>query len=116
MFLSLGLTAGALLNERGGGRWMFTLIGLVLFGAAAPYLAAGAAVRRLPARWAVAVGVAVCVFGVADAAMRTQAFYFPESDSDGAMALWLPIASLAAIPLTALICHPLIRFFSRSVE
>src|SRR5262245_7393248 len=95
MVLSAAITAVQIAQDRGGGRFLLTLIAAVMAACVAPYLGALAAMRRLPARWALAVGLAACMFGAVDVAVRTQAFNFPTVQSNGSMALWLPIYSLA---------------------
>jgi hypothetical protein len=112
--LSLAITLIQLAQDRGGGDMFFTLLGLVLALNVAPYLGSIAAMKRLPVRWGLAVGVAACLFGLADVGIRMQAFNFPTETSDGRMALWLPIYAVAAIPLLALICYAGIAVFSRT--
>ena len=112
LVLSLAITLIQLAQDRGGGNMFFTLLGLVLALNVAPYLGSIAAMKRLPVRWGLAVGVAACLFGVADVGVRMQAFNFPTENSDGRMALWLPIYAVAAIPLLTLLCYPVIAAFS----
>lgn len=104
-FLSLLVTLIALGDDRGGGDYLFTLMALVLWGAAGPYLLALAAVRRLRPAWSHAVAIGTALFGVIDVPVRMQAFYFPTDRSGGAMALWLPVSSLVLIPLFAALAH-----------
>jgi hypothetical protein len=101
MVLSLAITGVALIGDRGGGRWFFTLLGFTIAINLAPYLLSLAAMRRLPRRWGLALGTAACLFGVADVAVRMQAFNFPTPRSDAGMAFWLPVFSVVAIPLLA---------------
>lgn len=103
--LNVGMTVVVLAGDRGGGRFALTLAALVLAITAAPYLGVVAAMRRLSPRWAVAVGTAASLFGAADAALRMQALYFPTSTSDGAIAIWLPVSSLIAIPALAVVSY-----------
>lgn len=105
MALSAGITAMNIVQAGGGGRFLLTLIAAVMVASVAPYLGALAAMRRLPLRWGLAVGIAACVFGAVDVAVRTQAFNFPTERSDGSMALWLPIYSLVAIPVMAVLSY-----------
>ena len=98
LILAVGLTATAVVTQGGGGRFALTLAALVLLLAAVPYLAAKAVMRRFPERWAMAVGIATCLFGVSDVFFRMRAFFFPVSPLDGAMAIWIPLYSLAVIP------------------
>src|SRR5688572_20768401 len=104
MGLSVAITAAELARETASD-YLFTLIALILLGAAAPYLAGMTAMKRLSARWSRAIGIALCLFGAVDVTWRMQAFFFPTGGSDGAMALWLPIGGMGAIPLTAVIAH-----------
>ena len=103
MALSVVITVVQILQDGGGGRFLFTLVAAVLAGCIAPYVGVRAAMHRLPARWALAVGVAGLVYGAVDVAVRTQAFNFPTERSDGAMALWLPLYSVAAIPVVTVL-------------
>ena len=112
--LGVGLTAVRLATDRGGGRFAFTLSALLLVVAAAPYLVAMAAMRRVPPRWALAVALATCLFGAADAALRMKAFYFATSTADGAMAIWLPLYSLAVIPGLAIVAYACIAIVDRT--
>jgi hypothetical protein len=113
MVLSLAITGLQLVQDRGGGQWFFTLLGLVVALNLAPYLGAIAVMRRVPPRWAQAVGTSTCLFGLADVAVRMQAFNFPTENSDGRMALWLPLSALAAIPLLTVVCYAGVAAFSR---
>lgn len=115
MGLSVGMTAVAIVTGGGSARFLLTLIALILVAAAAPYLLALAAMRRLPPRWGLAVAIATCLFGIADAAYRMQAFYFPNSPADGAMAIYMPLYSLAVIPVLALVSYPLIKLTNPSL-
>jgi hypothetical protein len=111
MLLSLLVTAAKLSTERAGD-YLFTMIGLVLLGTAAPYLMALAVARRTRERWALAITIAVCVLGVVDVAWRVQAFFFPTDTSHASMGLWLPLSSVWAIPLAAVIAHTFLNAFS----
>jgi hypothetical protein len=111
--VSLLITLAALSTDTGGGDYFFTLIWLVTMGTVAPYLIAGALMRRLGARWARAVGAATVTFGIIDTTVRTQAFFFPTDRSNGAMALWLPIYALGLIPFFALLAHTIIGVATR---
>ena len=113
--LSCGVTAVKLSTESGG-QWLFTMIGLVLFGAAAPYLAARAVMRRVQPAWALATGWAAVIFGVADVAIRTWAFYVPNASLGGGVAFWLPISAVAAIPFMAVVAHTFLGVEARSRE
>lgn len=108
MAMNLGMTAVELATERSG-RFLFTFIALVLALTAAPYVASMAGMRRLPERWALALGSAAVVFGAADAALRMQALYFPRTSTDPAMAVWISIASIAIIPVFAVIAYPIVH-------
>ncbi len=110
--LSLGVTVVKLSGDRGGGDAFFTLLALVLCGTIAPYWLGLRAMSRWPG-WAVAIGVGTTLFGAVDVAIRMQAFYFPTIRSDGAMALWLPLASLGLIPGAAVIAHTIVGAFTR---
>jgi hypothetical protein len=112
MAMNLGMTAVELASERGG-RFLFTFVVFVLALTAAPYLAAMAGMRRLPARWAIALGIAAALFGAADAALRMQALYFPRTSTDPAMAVWLPITSVVVIPVLAAVAYPFVRLSHR---
>jgi len=114
--LSVGITLAKLSGDRGGGNYLFTLIAMVLLGAAAPYLIAMATMRRVAEPWGLAIGLATILFGVADNAVRTQAFFFPTERSGGGMALWLPIYSLGLIPLFAVILHTAIGVIARESQ
>ncbi len=111
--LSVGITAAKLSTDSGGGDYFFTLIGLVMFGSAAPYLLATASMRRVGDTWAQAIGVATMMFGAVDVSVRMQAFFFPTERSGGGMALWLPISAIALIPLFAVILHTALGVFTR---
>ena len=50
--LSVGVTIARLTTDTGGGDYFFTLIFLVVMGAAAPYWLAMKVMRRTPPRWA----------------------------------------------------------------
>ena len=110
MIGSIAVTFTALAREPGRDN-LFTLIGLVLGAAALPYVLAMAALRRTPERWATAIGIATCLFGVADIAWRVQAFFYPTLTSEGGMAVWLPIYGAAAIPFFAVIVHTFLTAF-----
>ena len=112
--LSLGITLVKLSGDRGGGNYFFTLIWLVMMGAAAPYLIALAAMRRTQLLWGLSIGWATVLFGITDAAVRTQAFFFPTGNSGGSMALWLPILAVGLIPLFAVILHTIIGVVTRN--
>ncbi|MEQ1759729.1 MAG: hypothetical protein ABL986_15540 [Vicinamibacterales bacterium] len=101
--LSVGVTIARLTTDTGGGDYFFTLIFLVVMGAAAPYWLAMKVARRTPPRWAASIAWAALAFGAIDCAVRVQAFYFPTEASGGGMALWLPIYAIGLIPLFALI-------------
>jgi hypothetical protein len=103
--LSVAITLGRLSTDTGGGDYFFTLVALVLAGAAAPYFVALAAIRRLPPQAAKSTAIATVAFGVCDALVRTQAFFFPTERSGGGMALWLPVYGLCVIPLVTVIVH-----------
>ena len=105
MGLSLAITLAKLSTDRGGGQFLLTLIGFVILSTLAPYWLSQMAMRRLTPRWAAAVGIALVVFGSTDVALRMRGFFFPSETLDGRLAFWLPIYSLAAIPLTAHIAH-----------
>lgn len=105
MWLSGLITASALVNERGGGQYMFTLMALVLLGAVLPYYAALGAARRLSGRWGTAIASAACAFGALDVLVRMQAFYFPTDRSAGGMALWLPLSSLLVLPILSVLFY-----------
>lgn len=113
MVLSLAITLIQLAQDRGGGNLFFTLVGLVLALNLAPYLGSMAAMRRLPGRWPVAVGMAACLFGAVDSLWRMQAFNFPTENSGGEMALWLPIYGAIAIPVLTLVFYGLLSVFGR---
>ena len=108
--LSLLVTLAELGRERAND-YLFTLIGLILFGTAAPYLASFAVMKRVPARWAGAIGIAVALFGAVDVPWRMQAFFFPTDTSYGSMAIWLPLSSVWAVPLVAVIAHTFLTVF-----
>jgi len=110
MLASVGITFGQLARETAN-EYFFTLIGLILLGAALPYLLAMAAMRRVPARWARATGIVTCLFGLVDAAWRVQAFFYPTPASNRAMAFWLPIYGLFAIPFFTVIAHTFLTAF-----
>jgi len=61
--LSVGITLAKLSGDRGGGNYLFTLIAMVLLGAAAPYLIAMATMRRVAEPWGLAIGLATILFG-----------------------------------------------------
>jgi|CXWL01.1.fsa_nt_gi hypothetical protein len=111
--LSVGITLVKLSGDSGGGDYFFTLVWLVLMGAAAPYLVAMSTMRRVGERWRLAIGLATILFGAVDAAARTQAFFFPTDRIGGGMALWLPIYAVGLIPLFAVILHTAIGVFTR---
>ena len=114
MVLSVALTGWQLLGDRGGGDWFFTLLGLTIALNLAPYLGSIEAMKRLPVRWGLAVGIAACLFGVVDVGWRMQAFNFATSSRDaGIAAFWVPLGGVAAIPLLALLCYPGIAAISR---
>jgi hypothetical protein len=112
--LSVAITLGRLSTDTGGGDYFFTLVALVLAGAAAPYLIALAVIRRLRPLAARSAGMATLVFGIADALVRTQAFFFPSERSGGSMALWLPVYGLCLIPVMAVIVHTFVTVFQRA--
>src|SRR5436190_22289104 len=91
MALSLVITLVKLSTDRGGGQYLLTLIGFVVATTVAPYWISLKTMPRLTARWAVAVGVGACVFGVVDVVLRTRGFFFPTDSLDGRLAFWLPI-------------------------
>ncbi len=113
LLLSTLITAAKLSTDTGGGDYFFTLLGAVVLGGAAPYLVALSVMRQLRSPWAAAVGVATILFGLVDAGVRTQAFFFPTDTSDGGMALWLPIWSVALIPLATVLVHTVLGVYSR---
>ena len=110
MAVSVAITFAQLARETGGD-YFFTLIGLILLGAALPYLLALAAMRRLPPRWARAAGVVTLLGGVIDAAWRVQAFFYPTPASNRAMAFWLPIYGVLAIPFFTVLAHTFMTAF-----
>ena len=110
MIASVAITFAQLARETAS-QYFFTLVGLILIGAALPYLLAAAAMRRTPERWALAIGVVTCLFGVIDAGWRVQAFFFPTGGSNRAMAFWLPIYALFAIPFFSVIAHTFLTAF-----
>lgn len=110
--LSLSLVITAIrLSTESGGEYLFTLIALVLWATALPYLVALSAIRRMGDRWALAVGVATCTFGAVDVAVRMRAFYFASATFDGGMAFWLPIYGALGIPALAVITHTFLTAF-----
>ena len=111
MWLSVIVTAVKLSGETTGD-WLFTLIGLILLGTAAPYLISLAVMRRVPARWGLALGSAVCVLGGVDVAWRLQAFFYPTESSNAAMGFWLPVSSVWAIPCATVIAHTCLKVFA----
>ena len=113
MAMNVGMTAVELATERGG-RFLFTFIALVLALTAAPYVAAMAGMRRLPERWALALGIAAMLFGAADAALRMQALYFPRTSTDPATAVWLSLSSFAVIPALVVVAYPFVRLSHRA--
>jgi len=106
--LSLGITLAKLSTDRGGGQYLLTLIGYVVATTIAPYWLSLKAMPRLTARWADAVGIGACVFGVIDVVLRIRGFFFPTESLNGGLAFWLPISSLVAIPFAAVIAHTFI--------
>jgi hypothetical protein len=108
MAVSLGITLAKLATDRGGGQFLLTLIAFVLASTIAPYWISLKTMPRLTPRWATALGISVCVFGVIDVVLRMRGFFFPTDALDGRLAFWLPIYSIAAIPLTAVIAHTFI--------
>ena len=98
MWINVAITAAELSRESAG-QYLFTMIAFVLAITAAPYLAAAAVMRRGGSGWARAIGSAACIFGVIDAAIRIPSFFFPSGALNRGLALWLPIYSMAAIPL-----------------
>ncbi len=114
--LSAGITLAKLSVDTGGGDYFFTLVGLVLMGTVLPYLLAFAAMRRLPPRWGLAVGIAAALFGAVDVSVRMQAFFFPTDRINGGMALWLPLSALVMIPCGAVLAHVTIGALSRERE
>jgi len=109
--LSLLVTLSRLLTDTGGGDYFFTLLGAVLLGSILPYLVALGVMYRVQPSWGVAVGLAAVGFGVLDAVVRVQAFYFPTEASGGGMALWLPLSSLVIIPVLAAIVRTMAAVF-----
>jgi hypothetical protein len=112
MVASLAVTVAKLTTDRGGGQYLLTLIAFVLLSTAAPYWLARKTMERVSARWALAVGAAICLFGIADITLRTKGFFFPTDAVDGAMAFWLPLYSVIAIPLATVIVHTFLTAFA----
>ncbi|MGE3403712.1 MAG: hypothetical protein AB7K63_14045 [Vicinamibacterales bacterium] len=110
MLASAGITFGQLARETAND-YFFTLVGLILLAAALPYLLATAAITRTPPRWAKAIAIVTCLWGVADATWRVQAFYFPTPASNRAMAFWLPIYGVCAIAFFSVIAHTFLTAF-----
>ena len=111
MWISLAITLARLSTDRGGGDYLFTLIGFVVLSTLAPYWLSMRAMDRVTPRWALAIGAAVCLFGIGDITLRTIGFFFPTFSIDARLAFWLPIASIIAIPFTALIAHTFLVAF-----
>ena len=99
--LSLVLTITALLNDRGGGDYFFSLLGLVLLATIAPYAVVLRVMARPVSPWTVALGRAAIVFGITDVCLRTPALLFPDEGLNGAVVVWLPLVALVGIPLLA---------------
>jgi hypothetical protein len=99
--LSLVLTGAALLNDRGGGDYFFSLLGLVLLTTIAPYAVVLRVLARPTSPWVLALGRAAIAFGVTDVCVRTPALLFPDDGLNGAVVLWLPLVALVGIPLLA---------------
>jgi hypothetical protein len=114
--LTLVITLAKLSVDTGGGDYFFTLIWLVLVATAAPYWLALTLMRRVGTGWRDAIGAAAIAFGIIDAGVRTQAFFFPTERSGGAMAVWLPIYSLAIIPAVTVIARTFLNVFGRKVD
>lgn len=105
LLLVLGITGLRLLDDRGGGQYFFTLLLLVIVGTVLPYVLTLWALPRVPPRWGTSLGVGASIVGTIDAAVRTQAFYFPTEASGGGMAFWLPLYAIVAIPLVTCVIH-----------
>lgn len=114
--LSLLITLAKLSTDSGGGDYFFTLLGLVLAATLLPYAAAMTVMRRATHRLGLAVGLATIMFGMLDSAVRIQAFFFPTDRSGGAMALWLPVYSLALIPLLTSVVYATLGALNREAQ
>jgi hypothetical protein len=105
--LSVVITLTKLAGDRGGGDYFFTLFGLVMAGTVAPYWCALGAMKRASGEWRSAIGLAAALFGAVDVAVRLQAFFFPTERSNGAMALWLPLAAVVVVPTMSVLFYRL---------
>ena len=112
---SVGITFGQLARETANESF-FTLVGLILLAAALPYLLTLKAIPRVPPRWSRALGIVGCVWGLADAVWRVQAFYFPTPASNRSMAFWLPIYGVCAIPFFTVIAHTFLTAFRADAD
>ena len=111
MLASVGITFGQLARETAN-EYFFTLVGLILFAAALPYLLALKAMQRTPPRWSRAIGIVTCLWGIVEGIWRVQAFYFPTPASNRSMAFWLPIYAVGAIPFFTVIAHTFLTAFA----
>lgn len=99
--VSLLLTLAELLNDRGGGDYFFSLVGLVLLITIAPYVVVVRLLSRPSSSRTAPVGQAATAFGLFDVCVRTPALLFPDERLNGTAVLWLPVLALIAIPALA---------------
>jgi hypothetical protein len=110
IWLNVAITFSELARETAR-NYLFTLIGLILIATALPYVLALTVLPRFRARWATALGIATCVWGLMDAAWRVQAFFYPTLRSGREMGFWLPIYGVLAIPFITVIAHTFLTAF-----